>query len=232
LQKINIAIDGFSSCGKSTLAKAIAHKLNYTYIDSGAMYRATTLFALQNKLLNGEELLEAELVAELDNIHIEFEYNTDNANLTTLLNGVNIEQEIRNPKVTNFVSSVSQIKAVRKHMVNLQQRMGEGKGVVMDGRDIGTVVFPNAELKLFLVADPLIRAKRRHAEMQSKNIDITVEEVLESLSKRDYDDTHRAMDPLRKAPDAIEIDNSKIDEKQQLQKALGYYEDALKTLIP
>ena len=231
MQQINIAIDGFSSCGKSTLAKALAKKLHYTYIDSGAMYRATTFFALQNKLLTNGVLKEEELVHLLDDIHIELQYFPETNKLITLLNGENVEDFIRTPEVSNAVSEVSKIKAVRKHMVNLQQKMGEGKGVIMDGRDIGTVVFPQAELKLFLVADPTIRAERRFAEMQAKGVETSLENVFTSLEKRDYNDTHRAMDPLKKAPDAIEIDNSNLTETQQLNKAMGYYLDALETIV-
>lgn len=217
---INIAIDGYSSCGKSTLAKALARELEYVYIDSGAMYRAVTLFALRNQLVAENDTTGASLIAALDEINISFEHNPETGKSETLLNGENVEQEIRQMLVSNHVSWVSSIKEVRQKLVALQQGLGVKKGLVMDGRDIGTVVFPNAELKLFMTADPAIRAQRRFDELISKGQSLTMEEVTANIAKRDQIDTTREESPLRQAKDALVIDNSNLTQDAQLAKAV------------
>ena len=216
--KINIAIDGYSSCGKSTIAKAIAKELNYIYIDSGAMYRAMTLYALQHGFVSPEgKVNEQAFVASLDLVMINFKYNTDTLKYETYLNGQNVEREIRTLQVSNSVSPVSTIKEVRQKLVRLQKRMAESKGVVMDGRDIGTVVLPDAELKLFMTADPAIRARRRYEELKSMGVDSSFDEVLKNISQRDAIDTTRAHDPLVQASDAIVVDNSNLTLEEQFQ---------------
>lgn len=219
--KINIAIDGFSSCGKSTLAKDLAKELSYVFIDSGAMYRAVTLYAIQNNFFDENEVLnEDKLIQSLSSIEITFQYDSLLQKSNTYLNGENVEVEIRQPAVASKVSRVSQLVEVRRKLVALQQEMGKSKGVVMDGRDIGTVVFPNAELKLFVTAEPAIRTERRYAELVLKNPDITKEEVHQNLQERDYNDTHRENDPLRQAEDAILIDNTDLNKEEQLKLVL------------
>jgi cytidylate kinase len=216
--KINIAIDGYSSCGKSTIAKAIARELNYIYIDSGAMYRAMTLYALQHGYISPEgKVNEDALIPALDLVMINFRYNTDTYRYETFLNGQNVEREIRTLQVSNNVSPVSAIKEVRMKLVRMQKRMAESKGVVMDGRDIGTVVLPDAELKLFMTADPTIRARRRFDELHSLGVDTSMEEVLRNITQRDHIDTTRAHDPLVQAPDAIVVDNSHLTLDEQFQ---------------
>lgn len=216
MKKITIAIDGYSSCGKSTLAKALAKELGYIYVDTGAMYRATTLYFIRNGvgLKNKEQVAEA-----LENITISFQVNPDNS-CNTILNGENVEEEIRGMEVSNMVSPVATVSAVRKAMVAQQREMGENKGVVMDGRDIGTVVFPYAELKIFLNADTEIRAKRRLDEMHAKGIDIKFQEIKKNLKSRDRIDSTRKDSPLRKAFDAIEIDNTDLSREKQLEQVL------------
>lgn len=219
--KINIAIDGFSSCGKSTLAKDLAKELSYVFIDSGAMYRAVTLYAIQNNFFDENEVLnEEKLIQNLQSIEITFQYDASTQKSNTFLNGENVETEIRQPSVAGKVSRVSQLVEVRKKLVALQQEMGKSKGVVMDGRDIGTVVFPNAELKLFVTAQPEVRTERRYAELVVKNPNITKEEVHQNLQERDYNDTHRENDPLRQAEDAILIDNTDLNKEEQLNLVL------------
>ena len=221
-KKITIAIDGFSSCGKSTLAKALAKKINYIFIDSGAMYRAVTLFFLRQNI----DLKDKESVINvLSKIQIDFQ-TSDNQTLITL-NNEDVSKEIRQMPVANKVSTVSAIKDVRLEMVKQQQRMGRSGNIVMDGRDIGTVVFPNADLKLFMTADPQIRAERRYNELISKDEQVTMEDIFENLAKRDYQDTTRVESPLIKAEDAVVLDNSHIDETQQLEFALGYIKPLL-----
>ncbi len=216
--KINIAIDGYSSCGKSTIAKAIARELNYIYIDSGAMYRAMTLYALQHGFISQDgKVNESALIPALDLVMINFRYNTDTYRYETFLNGQNVEREIRTLQVSNNVSPVSAIKEVRLKLVRMQKRMAEAKGVVMDGRDIGTVVLPDAELKLFMTADPGIRARRRFDELQSLGVDTSMEEVLRNITQRDHIDTTRAHDPLVQSPDAIVVDNSHLTLDEQFQ---------------
>ena len=214
-QPIIIAIDGYSSCGKSTIAKALAKRLNYVFVDTGAMYRAVSLYILRNKI-DWQNSSDQEMESILDKITITFQSNSETQNSDTLLNGENIEEEIRGKEVSEVVSQISQIRAIRKRMVSLQQKAGLKKGLVMDGRDIGTKVFPNAELKLFMTADPKIRAQRRFNELSSKGKESSIEEIEENLKIRDYNDTHREEHPLKKALDAIELDNSYLDQKEQL----------------
>lgn len=219
MKKIIIAIDGWSSCGKSTLAKQLAKKLDYTYIDSGAMYRAITLFFIRNNVnWNNEE----EVSRSLQQISLSFKNNTSTGQSEIYLNDENVESFIRELSVAQKVSDVSTIKAVREYAVREQQKMGDGKGIVMDGRDIGTTVFPNAELKIFMDADNEVRAERRFKEMQVKNPSVTIEEVKENLSTRDYIDSHREISPLKKADDAIVIDNTHLTPEGQLELALQY----------
>lgn len=215
---IIIAIDGYSSCGKSTLAKQLADELHYLYIDSGAMYRAITLYFIRQQV-NGEE--EQAVKEALRNIHLQFMYNPVSKRSEICLNGENVAHFIREMTVSEKVSEVAAIPEVRKFAVALQQRMGLQKGIVMDGRDIGTVVFPQAELKIFMTADPAIRVERRFKELYQKNKNITLGEVKENLELRDYIDTNRKMDPLRKAKDAIILDNSNMNMEEQLKFALG-----------
>lgn len=213
MSNIIIAIDGFSSCGKSTLAKQIAKALHYRYIDTGAMYRATALFLLRNQI----DIYHPDLVAEaLKDIHIDFRVNKQTLSQDTYLNGENVEEEIRvNPRVVSIVSDVSAISEVRRFLVKQQQKMGSEKGIVMDGRDIGTVVFPNAELKIFVTADPIVRTQRRWDELQEKGQHTTFEEVLANLEKRDHIDSTRADSPLKQADDAILLDNSTMSREAQ-----------------
>lgn len=217
MRKITIAIDGYSSCGKSTLAKDLANRLGYVYVDSGAMYRAVTLFALRNGFIKPDGELDVDgIVNSLDQVHVTFAYNSSTKSSDTYLNGENVEKEIRQLEVSNNVSHVSQIKEVRQKMVALQRLMGKGKGVIMDGRDIGTHVFPHAELKLFMIADPEVRIQRRMDEYTSKGVNVTTDEVKKNLEMRDYEDTHRKENPLTKAKDALLFDNSDLSKEQQL----------------
>ena len=219
MKKIIIAIDGYSSCGKSTLAKQLARELDYLYIDSGAMYRAITLFFLQNNIdLNNKPAVEAALTQ----IRIAFEKKSATGQSEILLNDQNVEQQIRDMKVAAQVSQVAAIEQVRSFAVALQRQMGAANGVVMDGRDIGTTVFPNAELKIFMTADPDVRAGRRFRELVLKNPAITIKEVKENLLQRDHIDSTRTVSPLQQAPDARLLDNSHLAPEQQLQLALGW----------
>jgi len=220
LKKITIAIDGYSSCGKSTLARQLAKTLNYHYVDTGAMYRAVTLYLLQNQI----DFHHRDMVTNcLSQINISFGFDEATQTQITLLNGENIENEIRiNPRVASAVSDVSALSEVRKFLVKQQQVFGQNKGIVMDGRDIGTVVFPNAEIKLFITADPKIRAQRRLDELKEKGQHTSFEEVLANLEKRDYIDCNRADSPLMKAEDAIEIDNSDLSREEQLELVLSF----------
>lgn len=215
MQPIIIAIDGYSSCGKSTIAKALAKKLGYSYMDTGAMYRAVTLYALQHDI-NVHELEEWEIDRMIDLIEITFAYNRDKEISETYLNGKNVESLIRGKEVSEKVSFVSQIPAIRKRMVDLQQKAGKDKALVIDGRDIGTVVFPDAELKLFMTADSKIRVQRRYEELKRKGVEVEIEEIINNLEERDYNDTHRKENPLRQAEDAIVLDNSNMNQEQQL----------------
>jgi len=222
LARINIAVDGHSSCGKSTLAKSLAFQLGYVYIDTGAMYRAVTYWALENGFINEGVVDSKQIEASLNDVQVSFQYNTEQQRSDTLLNGENVEGFIRSMRVSSHVSAVSTIKAVRKKLVALQQDLGVNGGVVMDGRDIGTVVFPQAELKLFMTASAAVRAQRRFEELQSKGDMVTYEEVFKNLTDRDYTDSNRTESPLKQAEDAIVIDNSEMSRETQMQLALNY----------
>lgn len=228
-KKIVIAIDGYSSCGKSTLAKSLAGKLGYTFIDSGAMYRAVTLYALRNNMIRNGAVDRKAIIGALKNIHITFLFNPETLQNTTWLNGENIEEEIRKLDVSEYVSPVSAIREVRQAMVQQQQEMGKRKGVIMDGRDIGTVVFPQAELKIFMTADPEVRAQRRFLELTGKGMEVNIDEIRKNIAHRDQYDQNREESPLRKADDAIVLDNSRLTHDQQLQWAL---EQALQKINP
>ena len=219
-KKIVIAIDGFSSCGKSTVAKSLAKKLNYIYIDSGAMYRAVTLFALRNNLIVNGEPDKSKVIDSLKDISISFKFDKNTEKNTTFMNGENIEEEIRKLEVSNNVSPISTIKEVRKEMVKFQRKMGEQKGIVMDGRDIGSVVFPNAELKIFMTASPEIRAQRRYDELLEKGQKVSIEEIIKNINERDFIDQNRKESPLVKPKDAIVLDNSNFTLEGQLEWAM------------
>ena len=225
---INIALDGHSACGKSTLAKLLAKELSYVYIDSGAMYRAVTLYFLDNEVIDKEGGIRENKVQEaLKEINISFNYNRTTGNSDTFLNGVRVEDEIRSMRVSNLVSKVSKLKDVRVKLVEFQQRLGKNKGVVMDGRDIGTVVFPDAELKLWITASMEVRTARRYKEMLEQGHVVTLEEVEENVKSRDYQDTHRKESPLKKANDAIVIDNSHLSKQETLQRAIDLYSEKM-----
>jgi len=222
MKKIIITIDGWSSCGKSTLAKQLAKSLGYIYVDSGAMYRAITLYFLRNHV-DWTDIGAVKMA--LKHISLEFIYNSKSELSEIYLNGENVEYVIRDLVVAEKVSEVAAIKEVRHFAVAQQQKMGKGKGIVMDGRDIGTVVFPNAELKIFMTADPAIRVERRFKELYAKNPNITLEEVRHNIEMRDYIDSNRDVSPLRKAPDAIVLDNTYLTIDQQLKQALGWVKE-------
>ena len=224
MKKIIITIDGWSSCGKSTLAKQLAKALHYVYIDSGAMYRAITLYFLRNMV---DWTKEKQVHESLKNIELDFRPNEKSKETEIYLNGENVEYVIRDLIIAEKVSEVATIKAVRSFAVAEQKKMGEKKGIVMDGRDIGTVVFPEAELKIFMTADMAIRVERRFREMYAKNPNITIEEVKNNLEMRDYIDSHREISPLTKAEDAVVLDNSNITPEQQLQTALDLVKQKL-----
>lgn len=217
LKRLVIAIDGLSSCGKSTFAKAIAQKLGYLYIDSGAMYRAVTYFCLKNKIITNGGLEKEKLLLLLPEIKIQFIFNPHNKKYETWLNGENIEEMIRGIEVSEHVSAISQIKEVRQKLVSLQQEMGKHGGIVMDGRDIGTVVFPKADIKLFMTATTEVRAKRRYDELIEKNALVSYEEIKANIEKRDFIDQNREESPLRKAVDAVLLDNSDMTPEQQME---------------
>ena len=222
MRKFKIAIDGYSSTGKSTLARELAKALHFLYIDSGAMYRAVTLFGMRAGLVTDEGIDEEALVAALDQIKITFLYNRTEGRSETLLNGENVEAEIRTLTVSNFVSPVSAIPTVREKCTQLQRKLGEHSGVVMDGRDIGTVIFPDARLKLFMTADTKRRAERRYDELTAKGQSVTIEDVEANLLNRDRQDTTRKTSPLKQAEDAIVIDNTEMTQQEQLELALHY----------
>ena len=226
-KKIIVTIDGWSSCGKSTLAKQLAKVLGYVYIDSGAMYRAITLYFLRNHI---DWTDAGEVEAALRNITIEFHYNEASQQSEIFLNGENVEYVIRDLVIAEKVSDVAAIEAVRTFAVAQQQKLGKKKGIVMDGRDIGTTVFPVAELKIFMTADTAVRVERRFKELYNKNPNITIEEVKNNLEMRDYIDSNRKISPLRKADDAIEIDNTNLTMEEQLKIAVDLTEKKLKTL--
>jgi cytidylate kinase len=221
LKKITIAIDGFSSTGKSTLAKQLANHLGYVYVDTGAMYRAIALFAMQNEYIGSEFFDKESLIRSLPSIQLKFKFNPDLGFAEMYLNGANVEKEIRTIEVSCFVSKVAEISEVRAKLVEQQKEMGNDKGIVMDGRDIGTVVFPDAQLKIYMTASATTRAKRRYDELLQKGDNVTFEEVLKNVEERDYIDTHRDNSPLVRAEDAIEIDNSYLSREEQFDVVLG-----------
>ncbi len=223
-KKITIAIDGFSSTGKSTLAKELAKYLGYAYVDTGAMYRAVALFAMQNGYIGAAFFDIQSLINSLLFIKLVFRFNPNLGFAEMYLNDVNVETEIRTIEVSSFVSRVAEISEVRSMLVEQQKKMGKDKGIVMDGRDIGTVVFPDAELKIFMTASSRTRAERRFKELQRKGDMVTFDEVLKNVEERDYIDTHRVDSPLVKANDAIEFDNSTISKEEQFDKVLKILE--------
>ena len=216
MKKITIAIDGFSSCGKSTMAKDLAKEIGYIYVDTGAMYRSVTLFALRHNLFNADGTIrERELQEQMKDINISFQLNKTTGRPDTYLNGENVENDIRTMEVSSHVSPIATFSFVREALVAQQQRMGAEKGIVMDGRDIGTVVFPKAELKIFVTASAEVRAQRRYDELKAKGTDADYADILKNVEERDYIDSHRATSPLRKADDAIELDNSNLTIAEQ-----------------
>ncbi len=221
MRKVTIAIDGYSSCGKSTLAKEIAKNLNYRYVDSGAMYRAVTLYLINKGILKDGSYLKQAVLDALPLINIDFIFNKEKGISETLLNSINVEKDIRTMFVSKQVSPISTIEQVRTKLVDLQQQMGKEGAVVMDGRDIGTVVFPNAEIKLFMTADPDVRTERRLLELEGNGQKSSFDEVKDNLTKRDYIDMNRDVSPLKQAEDAIVIDNSEITRTEQLEIALN-----------
>lgn len=221
MKKIIIAIDGFSSTGKSTLAKQLAKQLGYVYVDTGAMYRAVTFFAMQHNYVSEDHLDKKELVKSLPDLKLHFEFNPELGFAEMFLNGQNVETEIRTLEVSRLVSKIAEISEVRSKLVEQQQQMGKNKAIVMDGRDIGTVVFPKAELKIFMTASPETRAQRRYDELVEIGQQVTFQEVLQNVNERDYIDTHREDSPLVKAQDAIELDNSGLTKKEQFQLVLN-----------
>ena len=229
MKKITIAIDGFSSTGKSTLAKQLAKELEYVYVDTGAMYRAVALFAMQNQFIGPDSFDTKGLVDSLPKIQLEFKFNAELGFAEMYLNGENVEKQIRTIEVSSYVSKVAEVSEVRSKLVEQQQAMGKNKAIVMDGRDIGTVVFPNAELKIFMTASAETRAQRRFDELQEKGDDVSYEDVLKNVVERDYIDTHRADSPLVIADDAIEIDNSYLSREEQFSAVLELINDVVKT---
>ena len=227
-KKIIITIDGWSSCGKSTLAKQLAHALGYIYVDSGAMYRAITLYFLRNHV---DWTDEKQVADALHNITLEFVYNPQSESSEIYLNGENVEYVIRDLVIAEKVSEVAAIKAVRKYAVTQQHKMGKGRGIVMDGRDIGTVVFPDAELKIFMTADNAVRVERRFREMYAKNPNITIEEVKDNLEMRDYIDSNRKESPLRKADDAVVLDNTNLTPEEQFKKAMHWVHERCEAVV-
>ena len=229
-KKITIAIDGISSTGKSTLAKQLATHLGYVYVDTGAMYRAVAFFAMQNGFINDEFFDKESLIKSLPFIKLQFKFNADLGFAEMYLNKVNVETEIRTIEVSSFVSKVAEVSEVRTKLVEQQKEMGKDKGIVMDGRDIGTVVFPDAELKIFMTASATTRAQRRYNELVAKGDRVTFEEVLKNVEERDYIDTHREDSPLVMAEDAIEIDNSHLNRKEQFELVLELVNEITKTI--
>ncbi len=225
MNKITIAIDGFSSTGKSTLAKQLAQHLGYVYVDTGAMYRAVTYDAMQNNCIASDYLNKEGLLERLPFVKLHFEFNAQLGFAEMYLNGVNVEKEIRTLEVSSFVSKIAEVSEVRAKLVEQQQEMGKEKGIVMDGRDIGTVVFPHAELKIFMTASSETRAQRRFDELEAKGDSVSYDEVLKNVQERDYIDTHRDDSPLIKAEDAIEIDNSYLTREEQFQAVLELVEE-------
>lgn len=229
MKKITIAIDGFSSCGKSTMAKDLAKEIGYIYVDTGAMYRSVTLYALRHNLFNADGTIrEEELKEQMKDINISFQLNKTTGRPDTYLNGENVENAIRTMEVSSHVSPIATLAFVREALVAQQQRMGAEKGIVMDGRDIGTVVFPKAELKIFVTASAEVRAQRRYDELRAKGMDADYADILKNVEERDYIDSHRATSPLRKADDAIELDNSNLTIAEQKKWLYEQYLKAAK----
>ena len=227
MKTITIAIDGFSSTGKSTLAKQLAQHLGYVYVDTGAMYRAITFFAMQNGYISNDFFDKETLINALPSIKLHFEFSAELGFAEMFLNNINVEKETRTLEVSNFVSKVAEVSQVRSKLVEQQKEMGKNKAIVMDGRDIGTVVFPDAELKIFMTASAETRAQRRFDELEEKGDVVTYEEVLENVQKRDYIDTHREDSPLKMANDAIEIDNSYLNKEEQFKVVLELVEEVI-----
>ena len=229
MKKIAIAIDGFSSCGKSTMAKDLARSVGYVYVDTGAMYRAVTLFAMRNGLFDNDNNVDAERLQQLmPEVKIEFVTDAENGTQHTCINGEDVEMAIRSLEVSQRVSIIAALPFVRAKLVEQQKALGRGKGIVMDGRDIGTVVFPDAELKLFVTASAEIRAQRRYKELNEKGMPANYEDILSNVQERDYIDTHRKTSPLRQAEDAVVIDNSNITIAQQRDMLLKLFEEKTK----
>ena len=226
MKKITIAIDGHSSCGKSTMAKDLAREVGYVYVDTGAMYRSVTLYALRNGLFTNEGIKEAELRQQMPNIQISFKFNPETGRPDTYLNGELIEQDIRTMEVSSHVSPIATLGFVREAMVAQQQQMGKDKGVVMDGRDIGTVVFPDAELKIFVTASAEVRAQRRYDELKAKGMEADYDDILKNVQERDYIDSHREVSPLKQAPDAILLDNSQMTIAEQKEWLMQRFNEA------
>ena len=227
MKKITIAIDGHSSCGKSTMAKDLAREVGYVYVDTGAMYRSVTLFALRNGLFTADGIDEEILRQRMPEIKISFKFNAETGRPDTYLNGELVEQEIRTMEVSNHVSPIATLGFVREAMVAQQQQMGKDKGVVMDGRDIGTVVFPDAELKVFVTASAEVRAQRRYDELKGKGMEADYDEILKNVQERDYIDSHREVSPLRQADDAILLDNSDMTISEQKEWLLQRFHEAV-----
>lgn len=229
MKKITIAIDGYSSCGKSTMAKDLAKEIGYVYVDTGAMYRSVTLYALRNKLFDAEGNVKVdELEKKMSEIHISFKFNEATGRPDCYLNSELVEKEIRSLEVSSHVSPIAAIPFVREALVAQQKKMGEDKGIVMDGRDIGTTVFPDAELKIFVTASSQVRAQRRYDELQEKGMPADFEDILKNVEERDYIDTHRETSPLRQAEDAIVLDNSQLTIPQQKAWLMEQYQKAIK----
>ena len=228
MKKITIAIDGHSSCGKSTMAKDLAREVGYVYVDTGAMYRSVTLFALRNGLFTADGIDEEALRQRMPEIKISFKFIAETGRPDTYLNGELVEQDIRTMEVSNHVSPIATLGFVREAMVAQQQQMGKDKGVVMDGRDIGTVVFPDAELKVFVTASAEVRAQRRYDELKGKGMEADYDEILKNVQERDYIDSHREVSPLKKADDALELDNSNMTIAEQKQWLLDRFNEAVK----
>lgn len=229
MKKIVIAIDGFSSCGKSTMAKDLARRIGYVYVDTGAMYRSVTLFALNHHLFNEDASVKADQLEKLmPEVNISFKLNTETGRPDTYLNGVCVENDIRGMEVSSHVSPIAAIPFVREALVAQQQRMGGDKGIVMDGRDIGTTVFPEAELKIFVTASAEVRAQRRYDELKAKGAEANYDDILKNVQERDYIDTHREVSPLRKADDALELDNSHMTIEEQNAWLMQRFEQATK----
>ena len=229
MKKIVIAIDGFSSCGKSTMAKDLARRIGYVYVDTGAMYRSVTLFALNHHLFNEDGSVKADQLEKLmPEVNISFKLNTETGRPDTYLNGVCVENDIRGMEVSSHVSPIAAIPFVREALVAQQQRMGGDKGIVMDGRDIGTTVFPEAELKIFVTASAEVRAQRRYDELKAKGAEANYDDILKNVQERDYIDTHREVSPLRKADDALERDNSHMTIEEQNAWLMQRFEQATK----